>query len=525
MKKKEITVISPTIHNIKNMKLKFFFLCQLIGICLLQACNKNEVKNQKEIEFASSLNLPELTVFEAPNGAPKNETFSVFVRYEGGEWVDLYEYDAEVDGGHMKTPIYHMSFVSFDSDFSKKIDVKIKKNVGDVSNVSIRPAISGVIPQIDGNTITFSLTSAQKLSVEINGSLHNNLMVFANKTEDSPINGNDPNVRYYGPGIHKIGDNGQGTLFLHDNDKVYIAGGAIVYGSISANGAKNISITGRGILCGGMYTDHAYPHPNGKGLIKISNSSNVKIAGITLLDTVMWNIHLENCDDVICDNLKIMGWTINSDGIDPTSSSDVTINDCFVRNYDDCISIKLSYGLGGASNPRGSHNITIQNCIFWTDQGRSILIGPESYSIQDKTFTNINVKNIDVLYNKNYDTDWAKGVLAINLGDDAIVKDVTFEDIRVDKIGDHTNLITISILQSPFNISPGQSIQNIKFDRITLNSSLNINNFIEGYDQSRIISGVYFTDLKINNSYIANAASGNFQINDFTKDVSFQISN
>ncbi len=485
------------------------------------SCGKDKISNLENKLYATSISKPELTVFEVPQESPINETYSVFVRYKGGDWIDLHEFDAEVDGGYLKKPIYHMAFVSFESDFSKTIELKVIKNDGNISGAKIRPKKSNITPVVEGNTITFSINSPQKLSLEINDDLHNNLMVFANNLEQNVVDENDPNVKYFGPGIHKIGGDGKGVLFLKSNESVYIAGGAIVYGAIKAFNTDNISISGRGILCGSLYTDHACPHSDGKGLIEINNSRHVNINGIILLNTVLWNVTLKNCSEVVCDNLKIMGWTINSDGIDPVISNNVIIKDCFVRNYDDCVSIKLDYGLGNSTNSNGSQNITIQDCIFWTDQGRAVLIGPESYSISDKNYNNITIKNLDVLYCKNYDVDWAKGVLAINLGDDATVKSVTFEDVRVEKIGNKTNLIAISIFQSPFNISPGQKIQDIRFNRVTLNSNLNIDNYINGYDQSRIVSGVYFTDLKINNSYINDAKSGGFRINDYAVDIRF----
>lgn len=473
--------------------------------------------------FDTSIALPQLTVFAAPAGAPGNNTFSVYVRYEGGEWVDLHEYDAEVDGGYLPSPVYHMAFVSFDADFSKKIEVKVRKNDGAMSGVKIRPAIAGIVPTVvDNNTITFTLTTAVKLSVETNGDLHNNLMVFANKVEENPITGGGSNVHYFGPGIHKLGGDGKGLLVLNSNDKVYIAGGAVVYGSLYAAGKSNISITGRGILSGGMYTDHAYPHSLGRRLIVMDNSDNINIEGITLLNSVTWNIHLNFCSDVVCKNLKIMGWTINSDGINPVSSDNVLIDDCFIRNYDDCISIKMGYA--GASSPSGrdSRNITVQNTMLWTDQGRAIGFGPESYSTEEKVMDSMTIKNIDVLYNKNYDVDWAKGVISILLGDDVTLQNVTFEDIRVDKIGSNTNLVHLAILQTElYNLTPGKRIQNIQFNRVSLNPGTNIPNVINGYDPNRIVSGVSFTDLKINNTYIKDAQSGNFKINPYAQGITF----
>lgn len=503
---------------------KTYLFILLTSIWVLNAsCSKSNSPDSKtQGNTDTSINPAALTIFGAPSGAPQNNTFSVYVRYEGGQWKDLFAYDAEVDGGNLPSAIYHMAFVSFDADYSKKIEVKVHKNDGPMSNVKIRPEGAGIVPTIvDANTVTFTLTRPQKLSFEVNNDLHNNLMVFANKQEASPLTAATPNVYYFGPGIHKIGDNGQGTLVLKDNDKVYIAGGAIVYGSISASGANNISITGRGILSGAMFPDHAYPHTIGRRLIKIENSDNINIEGITLLNTVSWNVSVSNSSNLICRNLKVMGWTINSDGINPTSSSNVLIDDCFIRDYDDCISIKLSYGGAASPTAKDSRNITVQNCILWTDQGRAIGFGPESYSSQSRVYDSITVKNIDILYNQNYNVDWAKGAISILLGDDATMQNVTFEDIRVDRLGTKTNLINLSILQSPYNISVGKRIQNVNFNRVSLNSALNIDNTIQGYDASRVIDGVRFTNLQINNSGIKDIVSGHFNVNNYVQNITF----
>lgn len=487
-------------------------------------CGKVEL-NFSYCEIPDSVSLPELTVFAAPEGAPANNTFSVFVRYEGGQWIDLHEYDAEVDGGYLPSPVHHMAFVSFDADFSKKIEVKVHKNDGPMSNVRIRPDISGIIPMIiDKHTISFIVTEPKKLSVEVNGELHNNLMVFANRPEADPVKAGAENVYYFGPGIHKIGGNGQGSLVLKSNDKVYIAGGAMVYGSIEAFGVKNVSVTGRGILCGGMYTDHAYPRKAGKRLIWVDRSSDIKIDGITLLNTVTWNVHISNSSNIVCNNLKIMGWTINSDGINPTSSSNVLIDDCFIRNFDDCISVKLGYGRSASPAGKDSRRITVQNTILWTDQGRAVALGPESYSDEQKIMEDMTFRNIDILYNKNYEVEWAKGVLSILLGDDVTLQNIVFEDIRVDRIGSNTNLICLTILQTnEYNLTPGRQIRDITFNRVSLHSKPNIASTIRGYDHSRMITGIAFTDLKINNAYIKDAAAGNIRMNEYTQDVKFRV--
>lgn len=498
----------------------------IIASVLLHSCDHHRDGNEVN-QFAISISTPELTVFEAPDEAPVNLSYSVYVRCAGGEWIDMHEYDAEVDGGaevhgtYLDKPVHHMAFVSFDSDFSKDVEVKVVSHERAIEDVKIRPLGAGIDYKVYGDTILFSMTEPRKLSVEVNGDLHNNLMLFANAPEAERPDPDDPLVHYFGPGIHKIGGDGKGTLQIDRKEKVYIAGGAIVYGTISALGADSISITGRGILSGSLYTDHAYPHPHAKNLIALWGVKDATIEGITLLNSVMWNIHLYGCENMVCKNLKIMGWTINSDGIDPQCSSHILIDDVFVRNFDDCISIKMNYGETVFAFNAPSKSITVQNCIFWTDQGRSVLIGPESYTYDRSVYEDITIRNIDVLYNENFDVDWAKGVLAINLGDDAIARNITFEEIRVERLGLKTNLITLTMDKYTYNVSEAKRMENILFRNISLNPEQNHRNYIYGYDDFRVISGVHFENLVIGGKEIENAEQGWFDVNAYVEEITF----
>ncbi|MEN8249297.1 MAG: glycosyl hydrolase family 28 protein, partial [Bacteroidota bacterium] len=351
------------------------------------------------------------------------------------------------------------------------------------------------------------------------------------------------NVHYFGPGIHKIGEDGRGVLNVNSNETVYIAGGAIVYGHIDMrrpNYARtsNVTIRGRGILSGDMETGHAYNHPDHyhtPPLITVYIAANTKIEGIILHNTVTFNVHIHFSKSIEVKDLKIMSWAINSDGIDPQCSSDVLIDNCFVRNYDDGSAITLNWFEGNnildPDNPSNNiiGNITIQNSIYWSDQGRSILIGPAMAStVANQVLENITVRNIDILYVENYtsaNTEWAKGAIAINCGDNATVRNVLYEDIRIDKVGDATNLITLNMVQTPYSASEGKRIENIQFNNITLNSDHSLPNYIHGIDATRMVSGVTFTDLQINGTYIKNAAEGNFDINSYAENITFNTTN
>lgn len=123
-----------------------------------------------------------LVIYEATEGLPHNNDYTVHVRIAGGEWKDLYEYDAEVG----RPKVYHTSYVYFDSDFSKKIEIKVTKNEGQIYSVRIRPSSYEIKFARNGNSVSFFLEKPLKLSVEFNDDIYNNLQIFANPLEVRP---------------------------------------------------------------------------------------------------------------------------------------------------------------------------------------------------------------------------------------------------------------------------------------------------------------------------------------------------
>ena len=74
---------------------------------------------------------------------------------------------------------------------------------------------------------------------------HNALHLFANPVSDFGVNQYDPNVLYYGPGVHDIGH-----LELEEGQTLFVDGGAVLYGSVTAIHKKNVRIVGYGIIDG-----------------------------------------------------------------------------------------------------------------------------------------------------------------------------------------------------------------------------------------------------------------------------------
>lgn len=111
--------------------------------------------------------------------------------------------------------------------------------------------------------------------------------------------------------------------------------------------------------------------------IQMIRSRNIRIEGVTIVNSPFWTINPE-----FCDNVKIHRVTIinpkspNTDGINPSSSRNVMISDCFISVGDDCITIKSGRDGQGRRIGVPSENITITNCIMLSGHG-GVVIGSE----------------------------------------------------------------------------------------------------------------------------------------------------
>ncbi len=118
------------------------------------------------------------------------------------------------------------------------------------------------------------------------------------------------------------------------------------------------------------------------------------------------------------------------DGIDLMCCRDVLIDNVFMRNSDDCIALyNHRWNWWG-----GSGNITVQNAVLWADIAHPINIGghgdPESpvgEVMENLTFR----RQIDILEHDEDDVPY-QGCMAIDCGDKNLVRNVLFEDIRVE---------------------------------------------------------------------------------------------
>jgi hypothetical protein len=152
---------------------------------------------------------------------------------------------------------------------------------------------------------------------------------------------------------------------------------------VSAQNASNIAIVGEGTIDGNgeswweearKIRDHGVlgNHPRPK-LIIFDHCQNVRMEGVTVQNSPMWQIVPYYSDNVVIRNVKILApqHSPNTDAIDPFSSSNVIIDHVYSDVGDDNVAIK-----SGAINSPGpdapSRDIHITDCVFMHGHGLSI---------------------------------------------------------------------------------------------------------------------------------------------------------
>jgi len=192
-----------------------------------------------------------------------------------------------------------------------------------------------------------------------------------------------------------------GPLDLKSHVKLWLAKGATLLGSpdvedypirqdapwrrvslIHADKAEDIGIVGEGTVDGGgqMWWTRQLNRVKGEKegerpmLIDLTNSKNILIEGVTITNSPQYNILAVLCDGLTVRNARIINPGVkapNTDGIDPVSTSHVTIDHVFIDTGDDNVAIKS--GLVERGDPDvPSTDIAIRDCTFLHGHGLSI---------------------------------------------------------------------------------------------------------------------------------------------------------
>lgn len=290
----------------------------------------------------------------------------------------------------------------------------------DFKTVKIRPLSRNVAFHRKGRTVTFDIHRPGGYSVEFDG-YHNNLHVFADAmTDNSP----PPNAIVFGPGFHEIG-----IRTLKSGETVYLDPGAVVSGGFHASNATDIAILGRGIIDMSRIKEKILFPATGDGheavknakrwhTLDFKNCRNVKIDGVVIRDSLLYNIAMWGCEDVAIAHVKIIGqWRFNTDGIDLHNCRRVRVTDCFARTFDDTFCFKAHEGYGNCED------CTFERCVAWNDWGKAFEVGVECRAEHLRRLT---FRDCDCIHA----VSWVMDVSNVDYGR---VSEVLFDNIRVEQ--------------------------------------------------------------------------------------------
>ncbi|XP_021750186.1 polygalacturonase-like [Chenopodium quinoa] len=230
-------------------------------------------------------------------------------------------------------------------------------------------------------------------------------------------------------------------------------------------------------------------------IIRNNNSQNIEINGINSLDSQLYHIVIDDCQ-----NVKVQGVTIfasghspNTDGIHVQSSIDITISSSNIAAGDDYISIGsgtkylwiqditcgpghcISIGsLGKTLHEAKVHNVTVQTSTFINiDNGVRIKSWgrPSDGFVSDVVFQHLTMENaqnpiiIDQKYCSNH-KDCPGEVSGVR------ISNVTYDDIH----GSSTTSIAVKFDCSPKHRCLGIKLKNIKLTHKNKQASSFCNN-------------------------------------------------
>ena len=442
----------------------------------------------------------------------------------------------------------YYSFSTF--DFSGSATIKIKSLMA-IKWLDLLPSSLNIDHfMVDEYTFEFTLEEPADVTVLLNNDRNNALHLLTNKPEiNQPVPGEEGVLFYKAGETYDVG-----VLDLKDDQTLYIEGGARLKGMIRVRDAKNVRILGRGMIDGtdnksqgnGRFKDEPWR------LIYMENASQVKVAGITLYNSLKWTIHTYDCSDLEFDHINIVNSDYGSDGIDISGCQRVKITNSFLRTNDDCVVLKsLSFAENSYyPNPRRQNpdveEILVEGCTLWNmPYGNCFEIG---FELRCSKVKNVIYRDCDVIMQQG-----RGAVFSIHNSDNAVVENILYDNIRVENAdqGNANKLFDLAILFSVWSydrfekaelnrkyryndtwdnllpVLPGRAvfhsshrghIRNIRFHNIQVLDGKFPFSVINGFDEDHLVENVTFEDITVKGKRIASAEELKL-VTRFAKDI------
>lgn len=312
-------------------------------------------------------------------------------------------------------------------------------------SVELRPAPEAVTSAIVDGAVKVTVARPGQYFVLINGEhgMKHPFFIFANPPEEEAPQEGTKGVHYFGPGVHDIGY----KYPVKANETVYLAGGALVKGSIHYKG-DNVTIRGRGILTDKKLMLERYELAHSQKKAGVANvwdinhdkwyeegratiygeGRNVRIEGLTIIESPFYMVRTHGPGSTFT-NLKLLSDLYNNNGI--IAGRDHKIIDCFFKVEDD-----VFCWMSPISETR--------NCVIWKQTNACMVQMGYGYSY--KTYNHLFIDN-SIIVDQTCVQNMARGLFGLASSIGTEFDNCLIENMKV--YGDTLNLMAIDNLNHP----------------------------------------------------------------------------
>ncbi len=317
------------------------------------------------------------------------------------------DYFTIVINGHT-TPVVHAAssyyLLNFDLDGPATVSIRAANSHYWDRGVEIQPMRYGIRPHRNGAVITFRIPGPVKLSIARPGDHFADaqmLFLLGSPPDESHITATTPGIRYYAPGVHRE------EIDAQSGDRIYLAPGAVVFGSLNLWQVHDVRVQGRGMI---IYdgpqdpvNDQGWMQKPAWHCIVMNRTRNVEIDGITcIVRSRTWQIQMRDARSTGFYNVNVIGgfpMDANQDGMDWLGGGDTTVRDCFIRASDDDFAMEGNWdGYTDAEMRIPGHdvtNITVEDTVASTSISNTLRV-----AWPKKTFRSAHIvmRNLDVIH-------------------------------------------------------------------------------------------------------------------------------
>jgi hypothetical protein len=218
-------------------------------------------------------------------------------------------------------------------------------------------------------------------------------------------------------------------------------------------------------------------------------AGNVKISGITIVDSPFYNVRLSGVGNTVS-NIKVISWLANTDGITPGSG---TLSDSFFKTGDDAIKLYSS-------------DLTVSGCTLW-HLGNA---APFEMGVNLKEdVKNVTVENCDVIRTEWTYPNRSNALISAAFGGNAHGKTYAFRNIRVENTNPSGfskdvdlvfQLFKLAVIPNSYtsvgNNSLG-SISGVTFSNIKVTDPTTLPNLFQSFDTRHEVSGIAFYNVTV----------------------------